>query len=79
MLFPITVQTLDFCAQVWDTNHILNERSTTGELLRALFGYNGNPSLEEVLGYLIYWMATLLGLRWWMERKFAEPGVMETA
>ena len=25
-----------------------------GELLKTLFGYNGNPSLTEVIGYFIY-------------------------
>ena len=57
--------------QVWDTNHLLDEASPTGELLKALFGYNGNPSLEEVAGYLAYWAITLLGVRWWMQRQFA--------
>ena len=57
--------------QVWDTNHLLDEASPTGELLKALFGYNGNPSLEEVAGYLAYWAVTLLGVRWWMQRRFA--------
>jgi high-affinity iron transporter len=57
--------------QVWDTNHLLDEASPTGELLKALFGYNGNPSLEEVAGYLAYWAITLLGVRWWMQRRFA--------
>ena len=56
--------------QVWDTNHLLDEASPTGELLKALFGYNGNPSLEEVVGYVLYWLATLLGVRWWMQRRF---------
>lgn len=58
-------------AQVWDTNHLLDESSPVGQLFKALFGYNGNPSLEEVVAYLFYWVATLLGLRWWMESKFA--------
>lgn len=58
-------------AQVWDTNHLLDESSPVGQLFKALFGYNGNPSVEEVIAYLFYWVATLLGLRWWMESKFA--------
>ncbi len=57
-------------AQVWDTNQLLDESSPVGQLFKALFGYNGNPSLEEVVAYLFYWVATLLGLRWWMETKF---------
>ncbi len=48
---------------VWDINHILNEKSTLGEILKALFGYNGNPSLTEVLAYLGYFLAIGLGLR----------------
>jgi high-affinity iron transporter len=57
-------------AQLWDTNHILDESSTVGEFLKALAGYNGNPSLEEVAAYLVYWVATLLGVRLWMRSKF---------
>jgi len=58
-------------AQLWNTNHILDESSTVGEFLKALVGYNGNPSLEEVAAYLVYWVATLLGVRLWMQSKFA--------
>ncbi len=39
---------------VWDINGIVNENSSVGELLKALVGYNGNPSLTEVLAYLGY-------------------------
>ncbi len=39
---------------VWDINHILNEKSQVGLMLKALFGYNGNPSLAEVIAYLSY-------------------------
>lgn len=48
---------------VWDINPILNEKSTFGEMLKALFGYNGNPSLSEVLAYLAYFVVIILGLR----------------
>ncbi len=48
---------------VWDINPILNEKSTLGELLKALFGYNGNPSLTEVLAYVGYYAAIFFGLR----------------
>ncbi|OGO44490.1 MAG: hypothetical protein A2W37_12610, partial [Chloroflexi bacterium RBG_16_63_12] len=36
-LLPMTIE------QVWNLNHILDEKSTLGEILKALFGYNGNP------------------------------------
>lgn len=48
---------------VWDTNSILNESSTLGQLLKALFGYNGNPSLTEVLAYIGYFAGIAVGLR----------------
>ena len=57
--------------QVWDTNNVLDENSSLGQMLKAVFGYNGNPSLEEVVAYFGYWIAVLLGLRWWMESRFA--------
>ncbi|HET6781698.1 MAG TPA: iron uptake transporter permease EfeU [bacterium] len=40
--------------ELWNTNHILDEQSTVGSFARALFGYNGNPSLVEALAYLTY-------------------------
>lgn len=37
---------------VWNINPVLNEKEGVGSFLKALFGYNGNPSLTEVL---VYW------------------------
>jgi high-affinity iron transporter len=48
---------------VWDVNSLLDEKSTGGAMLVALFGYNGNPSLSEVLAYLAYFTLTFSGLR----------------
>ena len=39
---------------VWDFNPVLNENSQIGLLLKALIGYNGNPSLTEVIAYITY-------------------------
>jgi len=39
---------------VWDTNPVLDEKSALGSILKSLFGYNGNPSLLEVLSYAGY-------------------------
>ena len=47
---------------LWDTNPILDEKSGVGEILKALLGYNGNPSLSEVAAYLSYWGIVLLAL-----------------
>ena len=48
---------------VWDVNSFLPESSTFGQLLSGLFGYNGNPSLAEVLAYIGYFIAIIVGLR----------------
>jgi high-affinity iron transporter len=48
---------------LWDVNQILDEGSTAGRFLQALFGYNGNPSLIEVLSYVAYFAAIYLGTR----------------
>jgi high-affinity iron transporter len=48
---------------VWDVNPILDENAMLGSMLVALFGYNGNPSLTEVLAYFAYFVAIFFGLR----------------
>ena len=48
---------------VWDVNQILDENSTLGAFLKALFGYNGNPSLIEVLSYLAYFITVGVSMR----------------
>jgi len=45
---------------VWDINHILPEKSTFGQFLTAIVGYNANPSLIEVIAYPLY-LALALG------------------
>ena len=39
---------------LFDINHILNEKGIVGSFLKGLFGYNGNPSLLEVMAYMAY-------------------------
>lgn len=39
---------------LWDTNSVINENGIFGGFLKGLFGYNGNPSLVEVLSYVGY-------------------------
>ncbi len=50
---------------IWDLNPrvtegqpfpLLHENGGVGLILKSLIGYNGNPSLTEVAGYLIYWL-----------------------
>ena len=39
---------------LWDTNGVLDEKVGVGAFLKALLGYNGNPSLIEVVAYWTY-------------------------
>ena len=64
-LLPATIP------HVWDLNHILSETSPLGEIMKALFGYNGSPSLLEVVSYAAYWVVALAGVRWWVGRRAA--------
>jgi len=48
---------------VWNINFVLDENSAVGQILQALLGYNGNPSLTEAVAYVGYWVAVLLALR----------------
>lgn len=63
-LLPVLVE------HVWDINHVLDERSTLGSVLKSLFGYNGNPSLIEVLSYVGYYAA--IGLATWRRKPVVE-------
>ena len=47
-LLPISVE------HVWDVNYIVNDGSGVGLWLKAMLGYNGNPSLMEVIAYPTY-------------------------
>ncbi len=60
---------------VWDTNRLLDEDSGGGQIPKALLGYNGNPSLTEVVAYVCYWGMVLLALR--RRRTEAEQAVAQ--
>jgi high-affinity iron transporter len=47
-IIPVVIE------HVWDLNPILNEKSEIGQALKALVGYNGNPSLTSVMSYVVY-------------------------
>jgi high-affinity iron transporter len=53
---------------VWNINSILNDKSAVGELLKGLFGYNGNPALTEILAYAAY-----LAIIGWMLLRTRRP------
>ncbi|HET7010682.1 MAG TPA: iron uptake transporter permease EfeU [Anaerolineales bacterium] len=48
---------------IWDVSGVLAEDSPLGALLKALFGYNANPSLTEVLAYITYLLSVSLFVR----------------
>ncbi|HEY4688069.1 MAG TPA: FTR1 family protein [Anaerolineae bacterium] len=48
----------------YDINSILPEDTTLGLFLKALFGYNANPSLSETIGYLAYFVLIYFATRW---------------
>lgn len=55
---------------VYDLNHLVPETTLFGQFLRALFGYNANPSLTETLAYLAYF-GVVFGLLQYFKRKSA--------
>ena len=63
---------------VWDLNPVLDEGSGVGQLLKALLGYNGNPSLTEVVAYVGYWVVILLALWWVRAQTKPMPAPSET-
>lgn len=64
---------------VWNINPVLDEGSDVGQLLKALLGYNGNPSLTEVLAYIGYWGAVSLALWRVRARVDRRPAVLHAA
>ena len=48
---------------VWDINHVFNEKEGLGAFAKAIFGYNGNPSLTEVIVYVTYLVVIPLFLK----------------
>jgi high-affinity iron transporter len=63
--------------QVYDLNQIVPETSTAGEFLRALFGYNANPSLTEMVAYITYFVV-VFGVLQFFNRKAAADARVAT-
>jgi len=57
---------------VYDLNPIVPETSTVGEFLKALLGYNGNPSLTEMTAYLGFFVIVFGLLRYFNRKSAAE-------
>jgi high-affinity iron transporter len=54
---------------VWDLSGVLSEESLLGQVAAIVFGYQASPSFESVIVYAAYWLATLVGVRWWLDRR----------
>lgn len=62
---------------VWDVNPILDENGTVGLFLKAMFGYNGNPSLLETIAYGAY--SVVVGWFVWQSRPQIEKQALATS
>lgn len=58
-----------FIEHVYDMNGVFDENSVLGSFAKALFGYNGNPSLIEIVTYVTYLGAIVVGFGFWPMRK----------
>ena len=58
---------------LYNLNPILNSNSLVGQLLTTLFGYNGAPSLSEVLAYVVYFSLLVLGLHLFFRTLSPQP------
>ncbi|MBI2101025.1 FTR1 family protein [Candidatus Woesearchaeota archaeon] len=61
-------------APLFDINFILNEKGIVGSFLKGLFGYNGNPSLLEVIAYVAY-----LGVIFYLYKRIESSRVKASA
>lgn len=55
-------------ATAWNTGTLLSNESVLGSVLSSLVGYNDQPSILEVVGYVFYWVVIVLGIRAWTQR-----------
>ena len=65
-LIPIVIE------HIWDINPVidasgnypvLHENGWLGSILKGLFGYNGNPSLVEVISYVLYLLIIIVYIK----------------
>jgi len=48
---------------IWDLTSIISAESTIGQLLGALLGYNPDPSLGEMIAYVVYFAGVIIVLQ----------------
>ncbi|TFG17219.1 MAG: high-affinity iron transporter [Promethearchaeota archaeon] len=69
-LIPFVLYPLYDLNSIFPVPNPLNENSAIGSILKALFGYNGNPGLIELIGYWVYLMG-IISL--WIIRSKVKP------
>jgi high-affinity iron transporter len=60
---------------VWNTNRLVSQTSTMGNMLEAMFGYTSTPSLMQVIAYVAY----LAAVGWSYFRPLRPAGVHPSA
>jgi high-affinity iron transporter len=55
-------------ATLWNTGHFLSEENPIGDLLHGLVGYTPEPTILQMLTYVVY-LAVAGGCFWWLTRK----------
>jgi len=58
---------------LYDVTPIMPETTIVGQFLKALFGYNGDPSLTETIGYIGYFTVIFFVTRWFDRRPVVSP------
>jgi high-affinity iron transporter len=58
---------------VYNLNFMVSSNSGLGQLLEAVFGYNGSPSLAESAAYLVYFLILVLALVFFQRRPVGKP------
>ncbi|MCX7671562.1 MAG: FTR1 family protein, partial [Anaerolineae bacterium] len=61
---------------VYDINPFFSDQSLAGEMLKSLFGFNGNPALSEALAYIAYLVAASWYLFGPAQRRPATPAAL---
>ncbi len=58
---------------IWDINDVLSESAGIGSFMKGILGYNGNPSLVEVIAYGLFLVVTLAYFFWQLRRGAGAP------
>ena len=62
--------------RLYNISHILNDKDTVGNILRALVGYNDNPFFWEAIAYIFFWSTIGIALIWLNRRESSSNSVL---